>query len=67
MAIDADLNAGLINEEQARSRRSTISREADFYGEWMELQNCSGNTIAGILITIINIIDGITIGIAQLV
>ena len=67
MAIDADLNAGLINEEQARSRRSTISREADFYGAMDGASKfVRGDAIAGILITIINIIGGFTIGIAQL-
>lgn len=67
MAIDADLNAGLINEEQARARRSKISREADFYGAMDGASKfVRGDAIAGILITIINIIGGFIIGIAQM-
>ncbi len=67
MAIDADLNAGLINEEQARFRRSQISREADFYGAMDGASKfVRGDAIAGILITIINIIGGFIIGIAQM-
>lgn len=67
MAIDADLNAGLINEEQARARRTQISREADFYGAMDGASKfVRGDAIAGILITIINIIGGFIIGISQL-
>ena len=67
MAIDADLNAGLINEEQARYRRVQISREADFYGAMDGASKfVRGDAIAGILITIINIIGGFIIGVAQL-
>jgi flagellar biosynthesis protein FlhA len=67
MAIDADLNAGIINEEQARSRRTKISREADFYGAMDGASKfVRGDAIAGIIITIINIIGGFIIGIAQL-
>lgn len=67
MAIDADLNAGLINEEQARSRRTKISREADFYGAMDGASKfVRGDAIAGILITIINIIGGFIIGVAQM-
>lgn len=67
MAIDADLNAGLINEEQARARRSTIAREADFYGAMDGASKfVRGDAIAGIIITIINIIGGFIIGMAQL-
>lgn len=67
MAIDADLNAGLINEEQARTRRSKISREADFYGAMDGASKfVRGDAVAGILITIINIIGGFIIGIAQM-
>lgn len=67
MAIDADLNAGLINEEQARARRVQISREADFYGAMDGASKfVRGDAIAGILITLINIIGGFVIGIAQL-
>lgn len=65
MAIDADLNAGMINEEQARSRRSEISREADFYGAMDGASKfVRGDAVAGILITLINIIGGFIIGIA---
>ena len=67
MAIDADLNAGLINEEQARTRRSTIAREADFYGAMDGASKfVRGDAIAGIIITIVNIIGGFIIGMAQL-
>jgi flagellar biosynthesis protein FlhA len=67
MAIDADLNAGTINEEQARKRRIQISREADFYGAMDGASKfVRGDAIAGILITIINIIGGFIIGMAQL-
>ncbi|HEX3019058.1 MAG TPA: flagellar biosynthesis protein FlhA [Chitinispirillaceae bacterium] len=67
MAIDADLNAGLINEEQARARRSQISREADFYGAMDGASKfVRGDAVAGILITVINIIGGFIIGIAQM-
>jgi flagellar biosynthesis protein FlhA len=67
MAIDADLNAGLINEEQARARRVQISREADFYGAMDGASKfVRGDAIAGILITLINVIGGFIIGIAQM-
>lgn len=67
MAIDADLNAGIIDEDQARFRRQQISREADFYGAMDGASKfVRGDAVAGILITIINIIGGLIIGIAQL-
>ena len=67
MAIDADLNAGLINEEEAKKRRSEISREADFYGAMDGASKfVKGDAIAGILITIINIIGGFIIGMTQM-
>ncbi|NLW31770.1 MAG: flagellar biosynthesis protein FlhA [Fibrobacter sp.] len=67
MAIDADLNAGIIDEDQARFRRQQISREADFYGAMDGASKfVRGDAVAGILITIINIIGGFIIGIAQL-
>jgi flagellar biosynthesis protein FlhA len=67
MAIDADLNAGLINEEQARFRRTQIAREADFYGAMDGASKfVRGDAIAGILIVLINIIGGFIIGVAQL-
>ena len=66
MAIDADLNAGLIDETQAKNRRSEISREADFYGAMDGAAKfVSGDAIAGIIITLVNIVGGILIGVAQ--
>ncbi|MBU3844651.1 MAG: flagellar biosynthesis protein FlhA [Candidatus Anaerobiospirillum pullicola] len=63
MAIDADLNAGLINQEQARERREEIAREADFYGAMDGASKfVKGDAIAGILILFINVIGGIIIG-----
>ncbi len=65
MAIDADLNAGIISEDEARERRREISREADFYGAMDGASKfVRGDAIAGILITLINIIGGFIIGIA---
>ncbi|MBD3420601.1 MAG: flagellar biosynthesis protein FlhA [Chitinivibrionales bacterium] len=67
MAIDADLNSGLITEEQARTRRSKISKEADFYGAMDGASKfVRGDAVAGIIITIINIIAGFIIGVWQL-
>lgn len=67
MAIDADLNSGLINEADARKRRETISREAEFYGAMDGASKfVKGDAIAGILINSINIIGGIIIGVAQM-
>ncbi len=66
MAIDADLNAGLINEEQAKNRRSEVAQEADFYGSMDGASKfVRGDAVAGILITAINIIGGIIVGVAQ--
>lgn len=63
MAIDADLNSGLIDEMQARTRRSKIQREADFYGAMDGASKfVKGDAIVSILVTIINIVGGITIG-----
>ncbi len=65
MAIDADLNAGIISEQEARTRREEISREADFHGSMDGASKfVRGDAIAGILITLINIIGGFIIGIA---
>jgi len=66
MSIDADLNAGLINEQQARLRREEISREAEYYGA-MDGANkfVRGDAIAGIIITLANIIGGLAIGVFQ--
>jgi len=66
MSIDADLNAGLITEEDARQRRQSISREADFYGAMDGASKfVRGDAIAGILITLVNIIGGLAIGVLQ--
>ncbi len=66
MAIDADLNAGLINEEVARKRRSEIAREADFYGAMDGASKfVRGDAIAGIMIVVVNIVGGIIIGTLQ--
>jgi len=67
MAIDADLNAGLINEEEARERRNEIRKDADFYGSMDGASKfVRGDAIAGVLITFINIVGGLIIGILQL-
>ena len=64
MSIDADLNAGLVNEEQARERRVNIEREADFYGAMDGASKfVRGDAIAGLIITGINILGGLVIGI----
>lgn len=66
MAIDADLNAGLIDQDQARTRREEISSEAEFYGSMDGASKfVRGDAVAGILILLINIIGGLAIGIAQ--
>jgi flagellar biosynthesis protein FlhA len=63
MAIDADLNAGLITEDEARERRQKIQREADFYGAMDGATKfVRGDAIAGIIITLVNIIGGFIIG-----
>ncbi|MDH4155879.1 MAG: flagellar biosynthesis protein FlhA [candidate division Zixibacteria bacterium] len=65
MAIDADLNAGIIADQEARERRREIAREADFYGAMDGASKfVRGDAIAGILITLINIIGGFVIGLA---
>ena len=67
MAIDADLNAGLISETQARERREKVSGEADFYGAMDGATKfVKGDAIAGIIIVIINILFGIVIGVVQM-
>lgn len=66
MAIDADLNAGLIAEDVARKRRAEVGQEADFYGAMDGASKfVRGDAIAGILILVINIIGGLIIGVAQ--
>lgn len=66
MAIDADLNAGLINEEEAKRRRAEVGNEAEFFGSMDGASKfVRGDAIAGILILFINIIGGFIIGVAQ--
>ncbi len=66
MGVDADLNAGLITEDQARERRRNIEREADFYGSMDGATKfVRGDAIAGIIITLVNIVGGFVIGIAM--
>lgn len=66
MSIDADLNAGLINEEQARKRRKEIESEADFYGAMDGASKfVRGDAIAGIIITVVNIVGGLLVGVIQ--
>lgn len=66
MAIDADLNAGLIGEEEARKRRSTIANEADFYGSMDGASKfVRGDAVAGIIIMLINVVGGLFVGVLQ--
>ncbi len=66
MSIDADLNSGLITESEARNRRIQIAREADFYGAMDGASKfVKGDAIAGIIITIINLLGGFAIGMGQ--
>src|SRR3954465_7878539 len=66
MAIDADLNAGLINESQARKRRFEVTAEADFYGSMDGASKfVKGDAMAAIIITLINLIGGFAIGVIQ--
>jgi flagellar biosynthesis protein FlhA len=65
MSIDADLNAGIINEQQAKARREKIEKEADFYGAMDGASKfVKGDAIAGIIILIINLLGGFVIGMA---
>ena len=67
MAVDAELNAGLIDERQAKQRRTEIGQEADFYGAMDGASKfIRGDAIAGILITLINVIGGVFIGVVQM-
>lgn len=67
MSIDADLNAGLIDEDEARARRSEISQESEFYGAMDGASKfVRGDAVAGIIITLINIIGGLIIGVLQM-
>ena len=66
MAIDADLNAGLIGEEDARRRRSEISREAEFFGSMDGASKfVRGDAIAGIIIMLLNLVGGLIVGVLQ--
>ena len=66
MAIDADLNSGLINEEQAKTRRSNIQREADFYGSMDGATKfVKGDAIMSIITTLVNLIGGVIIGMVR--
>lgn len=67
MSIDADLNAGLMNEEEARDARKKIRQEADFYGAMDGASKfVKGDAIAGIVITLINLVGGLVIGMIQM-
>ena len=64
MAIDADLNAGLITQDQARRRREEVTEQADFYGAMDGASKfVRGDAIAGIVITVVNILAGLAIGV----
>ncbi|MFB3787583.1 MAG: flagellar biosynthesis protein FlhA [bacterium] len=66
MAIDADLNAGLITEAEARTRRAGIAREADFYGAMDGASKfVRGDAVAGIIITVINLLGGFGVGLSE--
>ena len=66
MAIDADLNAGSITQEQAKSRRDEIAQEADFFGSMDGASKfVSGDALAGLLVLLINVIGGLAIGVGQ--
>jgi len=66
MAIDADMNAGLITEKEARERRALIAREAEFYGAMDGASKfVKGDAIAGLLINVVNIVGGFIIGVVQ--
>jgi len=66
MAIDADLNAGLIGEADARKRRSEVAQEAEFYGAMDGASKyVRGDAVAGILVTVINVVGGLLVGLLQ--
>jgi len=66
MAIDADLNAGLIDQDEARKRRKDVAKESDFYGSMDGASKfVRGDAVAGIMITVINIIGGLIVGVLQ--
>lgn len=66
MAIDADLNAGLIAEQEARKRRTEVAQEAEFYGAMDGASKyVKGDAVAGIMVTLINVIGGLVVGVVQ--
>lgn len=66
MAIDADLNAGLIGEEEAKKRRAEVTQEADFYGSMDGASKfVRGDAIAGLMIMVLNVVGGLLVGVAQ--
>lgn len=66
MAIDADLNAGVINDQEARKRRASVAQEADFYGAMDGASKfVRGDAVAGILVVVVNVVGGIIIGTIQ--
>ena len=66
MAIDADLNAGLIGEQDARKRRTEVAQEAEFYGAMDGASKyVRGDAVAGIMVTVINIVGGLIVGVVQ--
>ncbi|MCE3223602.1 MAG: flhA [Nitrospira sp.] len=66
MSIDADLNAGLINDKEARQRRKEVAQEADFYGAMDGASKfVRGDAVAAVVITLVNILGGLTIGVLQ--
>ena len=66
MAIDADLNAGLIGEDEARKRRQEVSQEAEFYGAMDGASKyVKGDAVAGIMITVINVVAGLIVGVVM--
>jgi flagellar biosynthesis protein FlhA len=66
MAIDADLNAGMIGEQEARQRRSEVAQEAEFYGAMDGASKyVRGDAVAGIMVTLINVIGGLIVGMVQ--
>ncbi|HRI31100.1 MAG TPA: flagellar biosynthesis protein FlhA, partial [Candidatus Kapabacteria bacterium] len=66
MSIDADLNAGFIDEQEARRRRENLTRESEFYGAMDgSAKFVKGDAVAGIIITAVNIIGGFAVGVAQ--
>ncbi len=66
MAIDADLNAGLIGEDEARQRREEVAMESEFYGAMDGASKyVRGDAVAGILVTVVNIVGGLVVGMAQ--